>query len=74
MTKMMTQHTSKKHPMTELVGSPALTAGNYAHTLIGKQYHHMVQQEQGVLADDDPEYLHQMRVGSRRLSTALGTL
>jgi len=31
----------------------------------------MIQQEQGVLADHDPEYLHHMRVESRRLGTAL---
>jgi CHAD domain-containing protein len=53
------------------MSSQASTVGEYAHELIGRQYEHMIQQEQGVLADDDPEYLHQMRVGSRRLSTAL---
>ncbi len=71
MTRMKTKSTSKKAPIPELVISPVLTVGNYALTQIDKQYHHMVEQEQGVLADDDPEYLHQMRVGSRRLSTAL---
>ncbi|MGA7953420.1 MAG: CHAD domain-containing protein [Gloeobacterales cyanobacterium] len=54
---------------------PALTSasdlGGYAYSVIAQQYQHMVQQEQGVLADQDPEYLHQMRVGARRLSTAL---
>jgi CHAD domain-containing protein len=45
--------------------------GGYAYSVIAQQYQHMVQQEQGVLADQDPEYLHQMRVGARRLSTAL---
>ena len=45
--------------------------GGYAYNVIAQQYQHMVQQEQGVLADQDPEYLHQMRVGARRLSTAL---
>lgn len=48
-----------------------LTLGEYAREIIDQQYHHMVSQERGVLADQDPEYLHQMRVGSRRLSTAL---
>jgi CHAD domain-containing protein len=45
--------------------------GGYAYRVIAQQYQHIVQQEQGVLADQDPEYLHQMRVGARRLSTAL---
>lgn len=45
--------------------------GGYAYSVIAQQYQHIVQQEQGVLADQDPEYLHQMRVGARRLSTAL---
>ncbi|XGB43641.1 MAG: CHAD domain-containing protein [Nodosilinea sp. LVE1205-7] len=43
----------------------------YAYGIIAEQYYHMTDQELGVLADQDPEYLHQMRVGSRRLRTAL---
>ncbi|NJO74907.1 MAG: CHAD domain-containing protein [Leptolyngbyaceae cyanobacterium RM1_406_9] len=53
------------------MNNPISTAGDYAHTLISKHYLHMIQQEQGVLVDNDPEYLHDMRVESRRLSTAL---
>ncbi len=49
----------------------SLTLGDYALTLITKQYHRLVKQEAGVLEDADPEYLHQMRVNSRRLRTAL---
>ncbi len=45
--------------------------GEYTHAVIAQQYGHMIDQEAGVLADQDPEYLHQMRVGSRRLRTAL---
>jgi CHAD domain-containing protein len=71
MAKTTIQSISEKALSPALMHHPASTAGDYAHFLISKQYHHMVQQEQGVLADDDPEYLHQMRVGSRRLSTAL---
>lgn len=54
--------------------SPALetyTLGDYAHAVIAKQYQRLVKQEAGVLQDTDPEYLHQMRVGTRRLRTAL---
>lgn len=47
------------------------TLGDYAHAVIAKQYQRLVKQEAGVLQDADPEYLHQMRVGTRRLRTAL---
>lgn len=47
------------------------TFGEYAHAVIAKQYQRLVKQEAGVLQDTDPEYLHQMRVGTRRLRTAL---
>ncbi|WP_416669860.1 CHAD domain-containing protein [Egbenema bharatensis] len=46
-------------------------AGDFAYTVIAQHYLRMVEQEEGVLADKDPEYLHQMRVASRRLRTAL---
>jgi CHAD domain-containing protein len=49
----------------------SLTVGEYAHQVVGQHYHHFVGQEQAVLADTDPEPLHQMRVGIRRLRTAL---
>jgi hypothetical protein len=45
-----------------------LSVGQFAYQVIAQQYHRMGNQEQGVLADQDPEYLHQMRVGSRRLA------
>ncbi len=51
--------------------SPEIVVGQFAYQVIAQQYHRMGNQEQGVLADQDPEYLHQMRVGSRRLRTAL---
>jgi CHAD domain-containing protein len=69
MTKLKTPSITKLPP--EPVDSQILTLGAYAREIIDRQYHHMVSQERGVLADQDPEYLHQMRVGSRRLSTAL---
>jgi CHAD domain-containing protein len=49
------------------------TLGDYAHAVIQKQFHHLIKQKRGVLADQDPEYLHQMRVGTRRLQAALQT-
>ncbi len=48
-----------------------LSLGEYAHRIIAKQYHRLVKQEEGVLQDKDPEHLHQMRVATRRLRTAL---
>ncbi|BAU42085.1 CHAD domain protein [Leptolyngbya sp. O-77] len=48
-----------------------LTLGEYAHCIVGEQYRQMVKHEKHVLADTDPEHLHQMRVHSRRLYTAL---
>lgn len=48
-----------------------MTLGEYAHQTIGEQFRQMIKQEKHVLADKNPEYLHQMRVASRRLYTAL---
>jgi CHAD domain-containing protein len=54
-----------------IASSQLITVGEQAHTMIAKHLQHMMKQKQGVLADTDPEYLHQMRVGSRRLRAAL---
>ncbi len=43
--------------------------GDYAHQAIKKYVNHIRKQEKGVLAHRDPECLHQMRVGLRRLRT-----
>lgn len=51
--------------------NPGLTFGEYAHLVIATQYHAIAQQITAVIADKDPENLHQMRVGTRRLRTAL---
>ena len=51
--------------------SPVLRLGQYARTILDKQFHNMIKHERAVLADRDPEPLHQMRVSSRRLRTAL---
>jgi CHAD domain-containing protein len=45
--------------------------GDYACAVFAKQYRRLVKQEKGVLQDQDPEHLHQMRVATRRLRTAL---
>jgi CHAD domain-containing protein len=54
----------------DIARSP-LTVGEFAYQLIADQFRHMVKQEEGVLADQEPESLHHMRVSSRRLRTAL---
>lgn len=50
---------------------PEVTLGKYACEVVRSQYQYVIKQEQKVLADQDPEPLHQMRVGLRRLRTAL---
>ncbi|MEP0913100.1 CHAD domain-containing protein [Leptolyngbya sp. GB1-A1] len=50
---------------------PPQTLEAYAYQVIEEQYRRIVKQEKRVLADKDPEALHQMRVGTRRLRTAL---
>lgn len=50
---------------------PSLTLGEYSYSIIQKQYRNVVKQERKVLADENPEHLHQMRVSTRRLRTAL---
>lgn len=50
---------------------PTLTLGDYACAVIERHYHSMVKREKKVLADEEPEHLHQMRVSTRRLRTAL---
>jgi len=58
---------SQQHQQTP----QSLTLGAYTHRIVGEQYRQMVRHEKHVLADTDPEHLHQMRVHSRRLYTAL---
>jgi CHAD domain-containing protein len=53
------------------VAPRTLTLGEYAHQVIEHQYQTILKQEKKVLADQDPEYLHDMRVAMRRLRTAL---
>lgn len=49
---------------------PPERVGDYAHQVIQKYLSHILHQEKGVLTHGDPEFLHQMRVGLRRLRTA----
>jgi CHAD domain-containing protein len=58
-------------PPVDRPSDHGLTLGEYAHTVIDEQYRAIAKQEKKVLADKDPEHLHHMRVGTRRLRTAL---
>jgi CHAD domain-containing protein len=48
-----------------------LTLGEFAFTSIQKHFHKSIKHEEEILKDLDPEPLHQMRVGMRRLRTAM---
>ncbi len=71
MSKSTTKPIPEKASRSKTMGQPAPTVAEVAYELIQQQYDRMIEQEPGVLADQDPECLHQMRVGSRRLCTAL---
>lgn len=47
------------------------TFGEFACQVITEQFDRILKREKSVLADKEPEHLHQMRVGTRRLRTAL---
>ncbi len=48
-----------------------LTLGKLAHQIITEQFQRMSKKKDQVLEDTDPEHLHQMRVSTRRLRTAM---
>ncbi len=54
-----------------LPGGASFTIGSLALKIFEKQFSKFVKWESEVLADVDPEPLHQMRVATRRLRTAL---
>ncbi|MDY7014654.1 MAG: CHAD domain-containing protein, partial [Cyanobacteriota bacterium] len=47
------------------------TFGDWARVAIAKHSRKMLEHEADVLKDKDPEELHQMRVGMRRLRSAI---
>lgn len=49
----------------------SITLGEYAHHVFRQNFQRFTDQETDVLQDSDPEPLHQMRVGMRRLRTAI---
>lgn len=57
--------------MKKTTPKTAKTFGDWAYLAIAEHYQHTVEREAGVLAAKDPEELHQMRVGMRRLRSAI---
>ena len=51
--------------------TPIKTLGETAHQAIEKHFTNAIKWEKAVKKDEDPEPLHQMRVGMRRLRTAV---
>ncbi len=49
----------------------SISLGDYAHQVIHQNFHKVVDQEKSVFKDQEIEPLHQMRVGMRRLRTAI---
>ena len=56
--------------MTPITKKNAQTLGDWAYLAIEKHFEKTIKYEQEVLKDQDPENLHQMRVGMRRLRSA----
>jgi CHAD domain-containing protein len=57
--------------MKDNLHQEAKTFGDWAYLAIAKNFHKIIKHEAGVLKDKDPEELHQMRVGIRRLRSAI---
>ncbi|WP_017318046.1 CHAD domain-containing protein [Mastigocladopsis repens] len=57
--------------MTSTIKPKVKTLGNYAYSAIEKHFKKTLKWETSVKKDKDPEALHQMRVGMRRLRTAI---
>jgi CHAD domain-containing protein len=57
--------------MTKTIALDPKTLGYWAYQAIEKHFQKTIKHEADVLKDKDPEALHQMRVGMRRLRTAV---
>lgn len=59
--------------MTTRRNDPQETLGSFARRVVRRNFRHFSQEEKAVLRDEDPEPLHQMRVGMRRMRAAIET-
>ncbi len=57
--------------MKESLNQDPKTFSDCAYIAVAKHFNKFLKHEKGVLADKDPEELHQMRVGMRRLRSAI---
>jgi CHAD domain-containing protein len=57
--------------MSKYLNHAAKTLADWAYLAITKHFHKILKHEANVLKDQDPEELHQMRVGMRRLRSAI---
>ncbi|WP_041934054.1 CHAD domain-containing protein [Gloeothece verrucosa] len=57
--------------MTNVLEQQATTFGDWAYIAIAKHFKKILKHEDHVLKDTDPEDLHQMRVGMRRLRSTI---
>ncbi|MEM8779312.1 MAG: CHAD domain-containing protein, partial [Cyanobacteria bacterium P01_G01_bin.49] len=57
--------------MTHQLEHEPTTFGDWGYLAIAKHSSKFIKHESGVLEDKDPEELHQMRVGMRRLRSAI---
>lgn len=64
-------HLISSQTMMTLNTKQASTLGDWAYIAIEKHFNKTIKHEAEVLKDEDPEALHQMRVGMRRLRTAV---
>lgn len=59
--------------MTARRNSPDERLGEFTRRVVRRSFRHFSREEKAVLRDTDPEPLHQMRVGMRRLRAAMET-
>ena len=59
--------------MTARRNEPKERLGEFARRVVRRSFRHFSREEKAVLRDTDPEPLHQMRVGMRRLRAAMET-
>ncbi|ELR98004.1 CHAD domain-containing protein [Gloeocapsa sp. PCC 73106] len=57
--------------MTQLLATEAKSFGNWGYLAVDKHFQKIIKHEEAVFRDEDPEELHQMRVGVRRLRSAI---
>ena len=67
----MTTRSQQNFTITMNQHQSANTLGDWAYIAIAKHYKKILKHESKVLKDKDPEQLHQMRVGMRRLRSAI---